>query len=277
MAQNKAQTIYLSSKADFITLITTGTLTKNGITITYDPNVQYCIPEEETAFEVIEAPASTTLTDDEYATLTNGKSHQIVGTFLGYKNPILFASNLRSPEDIGILFGLDTISSVCNAVVYSINSSTKVISIPTSRYLAIKNLWQVNGKIIPNYPVGNDKFDLIYSNGAIDWELRKRCHNINVQHTTAQGTYNYQFQILSLQTTQFSQLGDIGHYLFTNYPNMKIPATGTYTESGVVYMVVSIKASSVDNMVDVEMYKLSDGTARTIQTGVISVDDTILN
>ena len=101
-------------------------------------------------------------------------------------------------------------------------------------------------------------------------------HDIRVNTTTAQGTYNYQFELPTTDTTAYTQLGQAGHYLYVNKPGVKIPASGVYVEGTTLYVITSVRSSTNDNMVIVEMYKVSDGTQREIETGVVDVNDTIL-
>lgn len=100
----------------------------------------------------------------------------------------------------------------------------------------------------------------------------KWMHTITIDHTTAVGSWHYQFSFVNDTPTPYTQLGQVGHYLYDNKVGIRIPATGLYTANTDKYLIAAVK-SEADNMVTVEMYKVADGTANSISTGVIDVTD----
>lgn len=103
---------------------------------------------DEVGCITINAPASTTLTDAEYAIFTTGKIVKVNGSFLGYKNPILYPLN---NADYGLIIGTTTFNMVF--AIYYIEPSSKVISIRTSNPLIqLRGIGYFNDKAIPAYP-----------------------------------------------------------------------------------------------------------------------------
>lgn len=104
--------------------------------------------------------------------------------------------------------------------------------------------------------------------------LEKYRHNIVISATTSAGSWNYQFSFDNDVPTAYTQLSQIGHYLYSKEVGTQIMATGLCVHNLVSYFITDIKAEE-DNMVTVGMYKISDGTRNTISTGAIEVTDYI--
>lgn len=117
---------------------------------------------------VIPAPASTTLTDDEYNAIKEGVF--INGTLLGIKNPILFPFGAYNGNDYGVAIGCPSVGDQGKYTyikAYAI-SSAKVISVTSADFsienttgavsignLSIPYSLKIKDKNFPNYPTSN--------------------------------------------------------------------------------------------------------------------------
>lgn len=103
---------------------------------------------------------------------------------------------------------------------------------------------------------------------------RKYSHNLSVNHSTAQGLWDYTFQVTDNESQHYTQLAQIAKYMFNNHAGMSVPVSGTYTEGNDIYILTKISAYA-ETQVMIEMRKLSDGSIRRISTGAIPVSDNI--
>lgn len=108
----------------------------------------------------------------------------------------------------------------------------------------------------------------------VDYHNKLRVHNVNINHTTSSGTWDYAFTIQNTVSTPYTQLAQVAQFINTNYPTLAIPASGTYTENGTVYIVTKISANT-GTMVEVELRKITDGSIRTITTGAVNATDIV--
>lgn len=102
--------------------------------------------------------------------------------------------------------------------------------------------------------------------------LEKYRHNISIDTTTAYGSWKYQFSFDNDVPTAYTQLSQIGHYLFDKAEGIVLMATGLCVHNLVSYFITDVKAEE-DNLVTVGMYKVGDGARNTISTGAIDVTD----
>ena len=152
---NLKDVIYLSN-SDYATLVSTGTVTINGTTLTYDDNNVYITPEEGENFNVINASdiVSNTLTQAQYDLITNGKPTLIIGTLSSMNNPLVLCCNqVSSNQTSGVVFGMLN-SGTPQEKAFYINITTKVITFYSAgtHVIAYPNVSEVNGKSIPAYP-----------------------------------------------------------------------------------------------------------------------------
>ena len=125
-------------------------------------------------FKVIPAPSSANLSDDEIAVISGGCI--INGTFLNEPNPVFMPTSTPQFNEIaGIMFSGEGLS--CNIYVYSINTSSKVItkySGQSAKRLSLSGILRINGKNIPDYPSlssGDIQKQLIYKdNNTLAWD-----------------------------------------------------------------------------------------------------------
>ena len=118
---------------------------------------------------VIDAPASTTLNDDEYSKFQDGVF--INGDFLELKNPVFFPVNLQTSASQLIGGYIACKGNNYKIGTYKINSS-KVISINSENItLDYYGNLLLNGKQYPPYPADltNKTYVLKLVNGVLTW------------------------------------------------------------------------------------------------------------
>jgi hypothetical protein len=109
-----------------------------------------------------------TLSDTQFALITNGKPTLIKGTLFNNNNNCLFHPSYERGESI-FLFGFcERLGLTCDILV-SINQTTKVISFSTARFYNIGSLYAINGKVLPNYPSNTGTFVLKCVDGTLTW------------------------------------------------------------------------------------------------------------
>lgn len=153
----------------------------NDITTTYATktevaDIEAVIPANATALnpliarsdsvKIMQAPASTTLTDSEMAQIIEGRF--INGTFLGVVNPVLCPATLEGSYYRGMVLYGNLIRA------YQILISTKVISMPTTStpLLFLGSIGVFNGKIVPAFPESSTgSYINKYVNGTWQWSL----------------------------------------------------------------------------------------------------------
>lgn len=122
--------------------------------------------------KIMDAPSSTTLTDEQKAIIKDGVF--INGTFMGYKNPVFFPSNSTTygcfigcyPDESGTPFSISS---------YVINASNVIskqgaeIRFNSNGKLDLSTLYRVNGKEIPNYPSDTGTYVPKCVDGVLTW------------------------------------------------------------------------------------------------------------
>ena len=120
-------------------------------------------------FPILNAPSSTTLTQEEYGIVSNGCV--INGTFLGMKNPVFMPVGEVSWGEVrGIVFTTDQL--VGKMYIYSINATSRVIQKYTgenAKAIDLEDIRRINGKNIPNYPSSTGTFVLKCVDGTLTW------------------------------------------------------------------------------------------------------------
>lgn len=118
---------------------------------------------------VIDAPSSTTLTDEQIAQI--GEGVFINGSILGYKNPTIYPFGNFGDNVGGIIIGKVGTTNDVDIAGYIINPSKQIGTYPVGQYnnLNLRNLKSVNGKNIPNYPADTGTFTLKCINGTLTW------------------------------------------------------------------------------------------------------------
>jgi len=125
---------------------------------------------------IMEAPTSTTLTDEQIAQITAGVF--INGDFLSRKNPILCPTNETNDAYFGLMISGPT-SQYSNHTIalYKITKATKVIesvfvgiTLTGNSQLSLTSLKNVNNKAIPNYPSNTGTFGFKCVDGTLAWQ-----------------------------------------------------------------------------------------------------------
>ena len=114
---------------------------------------------------IMDAPESTTLTDEQIAQIKEGVF--INGEFLSDKNPILLPSGESGSGYVGCIIGASSYYTRIRS--YKIDKISKVISVITDNILVASNLFSVNGKTFPQYPSSTGTFVLKCVDGTLSW------------------------------------------------------------------------------------------------------------
>ena len=118
---------------------------------------------------VLNAPASTTLTQSEYDVFTNGKPTQIIGTFLTYKNPFFMPIQI-SGTSIYRAFAF----SGTEQFVFAINPNDLTMSLVSAsqKIASLRSIWGFNGKEVPAYQTDTTKkYNIVQQvGGTLAWE-----------------------------------------------------------------------------------------------------------
>lgn len=112
---------------------------------------------------IMDAPASTTLTDEQLAQILEGCF--VEGTFLSIKNPVFMPPRDEGTNYRGVVLGEDKIGA------YNIVKSSKAITMLASSIgvMELQSLRSINGKTIPSYPSSTGTFVLKCVDGVLTW------------------------------------------------------------------------------------------------------------
>lgn len=110
-----------------------------------------------------------TLSAEQYALIRNGKPTIIKGTFLNMLNPILLTSSYL--EAFGMIIGANSTGNYTRVQYYEIYPSgdNHVIQIYSNKRIELRNIYDINGKEIPNYPSSTGTFVLKCIDGTLTW------------------------------------------------------------------------------------------------------------
>lgn len=104
----------------------------------------------------------------------------------------------------------------------------------------------------------------------------RHMHNVMANATTQSGTWRYQFELENSQAEPYTQIGQVGHYLYQLGNGVRIPASGMCTLGNDKYIITAITAASTDNMVKFEMYNILTGEFKDdMTTGAVEVTDVV--
>lgn len=104
----------------------------------------------------------------------------------------------------------------------------------------------------------------------------KYMHNVMANATTQSGTWRYQFELENTQSEPYTQIGQVGHYLYQLGNGVRIPASGMCTLGSDKYIITAVTAASTDNMVKFEMYNILTGEFKDdMTTGAVEVTDVV--
>ena len=111
----------------------------------------------------MDAPSSTTLTDEEIEQIKNGVF--INGTILGLVNPVLMPLNESGANYRGMYIAGEKIGA------FTINKESKVIALAVNTTLRIdlNSIGSINGKTLASYPANTGTFVLKMVDGVLTW------------------------------------------------------------------------------------------------------------
>ena len=126
----------------------------------------------ENTFNVINASdiVNSTLTQDQYDLITNGKPTRIIGTFRNITNPILYYGGENANFVWGIVVGSSGgLDSSVTSFYITISNKILYLAANTDGYMSLIGLGKVNGKSIPAYPSSTGTFVLKCVDGVLTW------------------------------------------------------------------------------------------------------------
>ena len=204
--------------------------------------------------KIMQAPASTTLTDDQITKIINGV--QISGAFLGGVNPRLFTATESSGYYIGLAI-IPTIGSGTQLATYRINITTKIIDtlinstvMTANGELNARRVVAINNKVLATYPSSTGRFDSTVIDGVLSYSER---------------IYEYANMYLSNNATAVSLTADTltkfaipmtggassGITISTANDNLTILKTGVYQ----VIVTFNTSVSVNDTQLEIAVYK----------------------
>lgn len=117
---------------------------------------------------VIDAPASTTLTDELIEKIIGGIF--INGQFLLGTSPVMFPAHQVGNEYRGLMIHAGSYNEYTFICGYKINITTKIISRDEEHVnIILNNISTINGKELPNYPANTGTFTLKCVDGVLTW------------------------------------------------------------------------------------------------------------
>ena len=151
---------------------------------------------------VIDAPASTTLSDELYNIIKDGVFMK--GTFAGYYNPVIFPF---TPEQVNTGFIIGVHNNRIKLSCYSINPTTKVFTVGTeliqawssgdqismyAGYMVTRNLTasslKLSNKDFPEYPANTESKVLVCDLGTLKYDNIKKEIDVSNLGTIASST-----------------------------------------------------------------------------------------
>lgn len=168
----------------------------------------------------ITAPESTTLTDEEIANIIDGVF--IEGTFLGYKNPVLFPAGDNGSSYRGLILSTYGDAGASSIQLYSINKESKVISTTGERVLTLSNIYSINGIFIPDYPDNpeNDKVLVFNTSNQLVWQNKPTAgmtiyrHNVNCVAVVGGYNLNLEFIFESSLDSAIADTSELWSYIY---------------------------------------------------------------
>lgn len=170
--------------------------------------------------KIINAPSSTTLTDEEKQNIIDGSFME--GNFLGYKNPLFCPAELYQGVWYGIFIASkDTGDSVIRE--YGINDSTNVVTLETSNRISMNAIYSFNGKEIPTFPNSPSTAQVLTyqpSNQLVWVNERKKLYQHNITITFNDNNYI----VFTIVCNYDEPIVDISELLEYKYQLEQLPA-----------------------------------------------------
>ena len=199
----------------------------------------------------IAAPESTTLTDEQIADIIDGVF--IEGTFLGYKNPVLFPAGDNGSSYKGIILSTYGDAGASSIQIYSINKTSKVISTTGDRILTLGNIYSLNGQLIPDFPnePENDKVLVFNTSNQLEWQNKPTAGMTIYRHivncTAVVGGYNLNLEFIfeSSLDSAIADTSELWSYIYVYQLCNFIGAVAVINNKGSVSIeITDIKTST---------------------------------
>lgn len=199
----------------------------------------------------IAAPESTTLTDEQIADIIDGVF--VEGTFLGYKNPVLFPAGDNGSSYKGIIISTYGDAGASSIQIYSINKGTKIISTTGDRMLTLGNIYSLNGQFIPDFPdnPANDKVLVFNTSNQLVWQNKPTAGMTIYRHivncTAVVGGYNLNLEFIfeSSLDSAIADTSELWSYIYVYQLCNFIGAVSVINNKGSVSIeITDIKTST---------------------------------
>lgn len=147
---------------------------------------------------------------------------------------------------------------------------------PTSETAGVIGQWYLDTTANKLYQYRSSGWEEIGAGSASASAEERHMHNVMANATTQSGTWRYQFELENSQAEPYTQIGQVGHYLYQLGNGVRIPASGMCTLGSDKYIITAVTAASTDNMVKFEMYNILTGEFKDdMTTGSVEVTDVV--
>lgn len=184
--------------------------------------------------KIMEAPAGTTLTDEQKENIVNGVF--INGIFLDYKNPIFFPATKSGNYYYGIYAGPYNETAYTILGQYQINPDNSIVDRGVYGNIELRCISAFNGKIVPNFPSSptNSKILVYKTENELEWQDKPVLYRHNIKLTFDDFTELY-FTVINTTSEEYSTFNSSEFYQVTN-------SIGGYKNSDEDYFTVTIKS-----------------------------------
>lgn len=227
------------------------------------------IEEEEWSQDYYKGSADCTTTNGNMYIRISGDLASSPATFKTWlaSNPTTYYYQLITPTDTlitnsALIEQLENLNTLTTGQGYNLISTDTEHEVPTLKFSYYR----------PDPTVTKDEYIWVENHYEQLGGHRKFAHNLSVNHHTAQGHWQYSFQITTDTHTHFTHLYQVAKYIADNHAGLVLPISGTYTEGNDIYFITKLEGYS-SSQVAIEMRKLSDGSLRRITTGAVDVID----
>lgn len=201
--------------------------------------------------KIINAPSSTTLTDEEKQDIINGVF--VNGEFLDYKNPIFFPATKSGSYYYGMYAGPYNGTAYTIIGQYQINPDNSIVDRGVYGNIELRCIAALNGKVVPNFPSTpvESKILVYKSDDTLEWQDKPVLYQHSITFTFSYGT-KLHFNLLSKNYEPITTVDEILDYN-DNYRMAGLVAVFEQTNG---YLEPSIIQSMLNGDL---IYKLSNG------------------
>ena len=201
--------------------------------------------------KVINAPESTTLTDEEKQDIVNGVF--VNGDFLDYKNPIFFPATKSGNYYYGMYAGPYNGTAYTIVGQYQINPDNSIVDRGIYGNIELRCISAFNGIVVPNYPSSpaNNKILVYKTDNTLEWQDKPVLYQHSITFTFSYGT-KLHFNLLSKNYEPITTVDEILDYN-DNYRMAGL--TAVFEEVNGTLEPAVIQSMASENLI----YKLSSG------------------